>query len=114
MALKDLAQQPNNISVLDRLRKFLVREGFKKCNNQQLEKVPYRIYSFTRNNEVWMLRFPSTVLYVQLAKDNVLVSNSSTDIFFKCSDELASITGTITTAAHMIAERESRSQKVDI
>lgn len=116
MSLKDLAGQSkkNNLSTLDRLRKWLVKEEFNKCSEKQLAKVPHLLYSFTRENEVWRLEFCSTTLYVQLAKDNVLVANTSANIFFRCSSDLAQITKTITNAAYMIAEQENLNQNADI
>lgn len=88
MSLRDLAEKSKEApSLLDRLRKWLVREGFTKCDDLQLRKAPALIRKYRGGDEIWMLEFSSTTLFVQLAEPNVQISDGSADIFLCCGGD---------------------------
>lgn len=116
VTLGELAKQAreNNISMLDRLRKWLLVQGFVKVDDKSLSKIPLILYSFTGENEVWILRFPSTNLYIQLAKNEVLMADSSGRRFHRFNGNLLDITHLIIETVKSILQEEQFNQSVDL
>lgn len=115
MSLRDLAAQSKTTpSLLSKLREWLLQEGFTKCDSSQLKRVPSCIYKFFCENEVWMLEFSSTTLYVQLGGAEIQVATGSGDRHFSCGNDLEEITAKITATAKGIFPQAADDSEVEI